>query len=113
MLSGSERAMSDRGAPAAARTEVSATWDAMTGLRAPLPEVREELEGHGLADGLAIVAEALFADGAGGRRRVPSAGAIFPYAAFVLARYTGADGTARWGLFRADEVGRASCRERV
>jgi len=76
-------------------------WQTMQDLAAPAPDRYVSLTAAGLHETVALVRQAVLAHGAGGRRRVPSAGAIFPYAPYVLCT-TGPDG--RWTLLRVDEA---------
>lgn len=83
-------------------------WEEMTSLDPPAPLVVERIDSKDLSVAREIVEEAIFAVGPGGRRMVPSAGAIFPYTILVLCRYEAVqdqDGrvnaeAANWGLFR-------------
>ncbi|MBD1539316.1 hypothetical protein HC749_14220 [Arthrobacter sp. S13_S34] len=82
-------------------------WDEMISLVPPAPVVVERIDSRDLAAAREIVEEAIFAVGPSGRRMVPSAGAIFPYAILVLCRYEAVQQNGRvttqagsWGLFR-------------
>ena len=82
-------------------------WDEMNALDAPGAMTAEHIDSRGLAATRRLVDDAIFAVGPSGRRRVPSAGAIFPYAILSLCRYqTLTDSVAvqppAWGLFRLE-----------
>ncbi|MCP8999459.1 nitroreductase family protein [Pseudarthrobacter sp. RMG13] len=92
-------------------------WDQMTSLDPPAPVVVERIGSKDLSAAREIVEEAVFAMGPSGRRMVPSAGAIFPYAILVLCRYGAVQGNGRgtapaatWGLFRLGANGSAVTR---
>jgi nitroreductase len=87
-------------------------WDAMLTMTPPVPSRPEDVVSPGLAAAADLVHEAVFATGEGGRRRVPSAGAIYPYLVLALCR-TAPDrsrvpAAGRWELFEFGDHGRAT-----
>lgn len=74
-------------------------WAAMTTLRSTEQAVEQPLVSPELAMARDILGEAVHRTGPSGARRVPSAGAIFPYETLVLCRLPADDG---WGLFRIE-----------
>jgi hypothetical protein len=77
-------------------------WAAMTGLRSPGLPTAESVVSPDLALTLGILGEGVHHAGPSGARRVPSAGAIFPYETLALCRLSGGRGRVEWGLFRIE-----------
>jgi nitroreductase len=85
---------------------LSEAWHAMTRLRgAPAPATRQ-VRSAGLRSAVRIVRDALYLPGPSGQRRVPSAGAIFPYTTMVLASEEHESGATGWSLFQVSADGR-------
>lgn len=80
-------------------------WHAMTNLRGSLPPPTREVYSAGLASAVRMFRDALYLPGPSGQRRVPSAGAIFPYTTMVLASEEHATG---WSLFQVSADGRVA-----
>jgi nitroreductase len=86
-------------APAA---DLRRAWAAMTTLRPVESSISRSVLSADLAVAADILGEAIHRTGPSGARRVPSAGAIFPYETLALCRAPcGVDGFG-WGLFRIE-----------
>lgn len=78
-------------------------WAAMTTLRSAESTGTQLVLSTGLAVARDILREAVHSAGPSGARRVPSAGAIFPYETLALCRVaTDPDDAVPWGLFRIE-----------
>ena len=86
---------------------VRTAWDAMTSTGPARTGGHAEVASHGLAQASALLTRALYAGPGGERRLTPSAGAIFPFTALVLAEVRDETATPCWQLFRMSEDGRA------
>jgi nitroreductase len=86
-------------APAA---ELRRVWSAMTTLRSAEPPTSYPVSSPDLAVALDILGEAVHRTGPSGARRVPSAGAIFPYDTLALCRVSIGGGSVDWALFRIE-----------
>jgi len=75
-------------------------WVAMTVLRSPERTITHSVVSPDLAVARDILGEAVHHTGPSGARRVPSAGAIFPYETLALCRVPADDDG--WGLFRIE-----------
>ncbi|MEO6500489.1 MAG: nitroreductase family protein [Jatrophihabitantaceae bacterium] len=87
---------------------LSQAWHTMTSLRGSLPAPTRQAHSPGLAGAVGILRDALYLPGPSGQRRVPSAGAIFPYTTLVLAHEQHECGAAGWSLFRVSADGRVT-----
>lgn len=87
---------------------LSQAWHTMTNLRGSLPSSTRQAHSAGLAGAVAILRDALYLPGPSGQRRVPSAGAIFPYTTMVLANEQHESGATGWSLFRVSPDGRVA-----
>lgn len=88
------------GLVAATAAELPRVWAAMTTLRSTERSVPRAVVSPELAVARDILGEAVHSTGPSGARRVPSAGAIFPYETFALCRTSIGHDT--WGLFRIE-----------
>jgi nitroreductase len=87
---------------------LSGAWHTMTNLRGSLPGPTRQAHSAGLAGAVGILRDALYLPGPSGQRRVPSAGAIFPYTTMVLAHEQHEGGAAGWSLFRVSADGQVA-----
>ncbi|HET6210079.1 MAG TPA: hypothetical protein VFD94_06835, partial [Jatrophihabitans sp.] len=79
------------------------TWLAMTSLRSAEPAGSQPVLSPDLAVAVDILSEAVHRPGPSGARRVPSAGAIFPYETLALCRTPAVDDSdSEWQLFRIE-----------
>jgi nitroreductase len=83
-----------------ATADLHRLWAAMTTLRSTERTGTHSVVSPDLALARDILAEAVHRSGPSGARRVPSAGAIFPYETLALCRVSGDD--EGWGLFRVE-----------
>ena len=88
--------------PAAPSADLLRAWTAMTTLRSAKPRTSHSVLSPDLAVALDILGEAVHRTGPSGARRVPSAGAIFPYETLALCRVSVGGGSVGWGLFRIE-----------
>lgn len=77
-------------------------WSAMTTLRSAELPSSYPVSSPDLAVALDILGEAVHRTGPSGARRVPSAGAIFPYDTLALCRVSIGGGAVDWALFRIE-----------
>jgi nitroreductase len=87
-----------------ASDSVRSAWHLMTSLPGIGLPVISTVTDTGLSHALRLVREALYLPGPSGKRRVPSAGAIFPYTSLVFIPRQVSPGAA--GLYRLDAVGK-------
>jgi nitroreductase len=87
---------------------LSEAWHTMTNLRGSLPAPTRSVHSAGLAGAVSILRDALYLPGPSGQRRVPSAGAIFPYTTMVLTSEQHEGGATGWSLFRVSADGRVA-----
>ena len=92
--------VSDATAETAPAAELRRAWAAMTTLRSAELTTFYSVLSLDLAVALNILGEAVHHPGPSGARRVPSAGAIFPYETLALCRVSVGGGSVGWGLFR-------------
>ena len=83
-------------------------WQSITNLRGSLAPPTREVHSPGLANAVSILRNALYLPGPSGQRRVPSAGAIFPYTTMVLANEEHQSGATGWSLFQVSPDGRVA-----
>jgi hypothetical protein len=86
----------------ASAAELRRVWSAMTTLRSAELPTSYPVSSPDLAVALDILGEAVHRTGPSGARRVPSAGAIFPYDTLALCRVSIGGGNVDWALFRIE-----------
>lgn len=95
---------SDAAVETAAAADLRRAWAAMTTLRSAGSTSTSLALSPDLAVAQGILGEAVHRTGPSGARRVPSAGAIFPYETLALCRVSVGRSGVGWGLFRVEGV---------
>lgn len=92
----------DASVAATSAADLRSLWSAMTTLWSPELPKSYPVASPDLAVALDILGEAIHRTGPSGARRVPSAGAIFPYDTLALCRVSIEGTAADWALFRIE-----------